>query len=101
MKRGFYISLITLLLLVGCNNAKYITVKQVKPINRNSYYNPKKDKKKKRVKYVRVKILKKSPEVKAPPPKKVKPAKAVKSEEMDSTEDLEAPTNEQDTTGLL
>jgi PBP1b-binding outer membrane lipoprotein LpoB len=92
------IALIGSLLLFGCNNTKYITVKHVKPVNRNRFYNPKKDKRKKKVKYVKVKILRKSPEVKAPrhkakKTKKVEPAKVVN--------EIKAPTNAPDSTGTL
>ncbi len=69
-------------------------------MNRNRFYNPKKDKRKKKVKYVRVKILKKSAEVKAPRKKKIKP----KSSKVDSArvvEPIKAPTNEPDSTGAF
>ncbi len=58
----------------GCNQGNYITVKHVKPVNRNRYYKKNKDKKKKRVKYVKMKILKRSPQTaSAPKQKKMKP----------------------------
>ena len=104
--------LITILLffigiLFGCNRTRYVTVKHVKPVNRNSYYNKKKDRKKKRVKYVRVKILKESKYVKAPREKKKKEKKQkeeeeeITEEEETNLEELEEPTNEPDSTGLF
>jgi len=95
----------TFSLLQGCNNSKYITVKHVKPINRNRYYNPKKDRRKKKVKYVRVKILKKSAEVRpakvrAPKKKKIK-SDSLNTSTTDSVDDIEENTDEQDSTGLF
>lgn len=84
-------------LLPACNNAKYTTVKHIKPVNRARYYNRKKDKRKKRVKYVKVRILKKSAEVKPP---REKPVKTRKSQvDSLSTDELVPPTNEPDSTG--
>lgn len=65
---------VILILIIGlfgtCNSAKYITVKHIKPVNRNSFFNKKKDNRKKRVKYVKVKILRQSKPEKAPKPQK-------------------------------
>ena len=88
-------------MLLGCNNAKYITVKHVKPVNRHRFFNRKNDKKRKRVKYVKVKILKQSPTVK---PAKSKPPKIKKNKEeepivSDSTQ-TEQVINEPDSTGI-
>lgn len=85
-------------LFLGCNNSKYITVKHVKPVNRNRAYNPKKDRRKKKVKYVRVKILKKSAEVK-PAKEKVVKKKKIKSDSTSMKEVITEPTNESDSTG--
>ena len=85
-------------MLFGCNNSKYITVKHVKPVNRNKPYNPKKHKRKKKVKYVRVKILKKSAEVK-PAKEKVAKKKKVKSDSTSTVDPISEPINEADSTG--
>ncbi len=69
-------------------------------MNRNRSYNPKKDKRKKKVKYVRVKILKKSAEVKAPKKKKIKP-KSNKADSARVVAPIKAPTNEPDSTGTF
>jgi hypothetical protein len=100
LKKLSTILIISILLTFGCNNAKYITVKHVKPINRSRFYHPKKDKRKKKVKYVKVKILKKSPIVK---PAKTKVAKVKKSKLKDdnSIDEIVEPTNEADSTGTL
>lgn len=90
------ISLLIIVILIGCNRANYITVKHVKPVNHNRYYNKKKDKRKKRVKYVKVKILKQSKAVK--PPRQ----KAPKKKKVKETESIPDETqNESDSTGLL
>ncbi len=60
---------------LGCNQGNYVTVKHVKPVNRNRYYNPGKDKRKKRVKYTKKKILKRSPNTPAAPAKAKRKAK--------------------------
>ena len=39
----------------SCSQQKYTTTKHIKPKTHNRYYNPKKDKKKKRTKLVRMK----------------------------------------------
>jgi len=79
----------------------------VKPVNRNRYYSPDKDKRKKRVKYVKKKELKRSKMVK-PPKKKKRKQKKTKEVESDSLniESLdegtqEEVTNEPDSTGLF
>lgn len=99
MIKNLVISLLALGLFLGCNNSKYITVKHIKPVNRNHRsYNPKKDRKKKKVKYVRVKILKKSAEVK-PAKAKVVKKKKVKSDTIPAKGLITEPTNETDSTG--
>lgn len=98
MIKYFTILSIVFGLLFGCNNSKYITVKHVKPVNRNRAYNPKKDRRKKKVKYVRVKILKKSAEVKPAKEKAIK-KKKVKSDSLSTKEIIEEPINETDSTG--
>ncbi|WP_040496239.1 hypothetical protein [Fulvivirga imtechensis] len=100
MKRVLTISLLVLSLLFACDSAKYTTVKHVKPDNRNRFFNKKKDKHKKRVKYVKVKILKQSKEVK-PPRKKPPKTKKIKETEEIKGQDLENVENESDSTGLL
>jgi len=98
--------LITFILIIwlalSCNSANYTTVRHVKPLNRNRYYNPSKDKRKKRVHTVKKKILKRSKAVK--PPRQKKPKK--KQVQSDSTQNIksdslniEKPTNEPDSTG--
>ncbi|MBL3658366.1 hypothetical protein [Fulvivirga sediminis] len=102
MKRLIYISVIIFMLLIACNSTKYTTVKHVKPVNRNRFFDRKGDKKKKRVKYVKVKILKKSPTVKPKKPKPPKKKKQKNTEELapsDSTK-LESIPNEPDSTGI-
>ncbi len=87
--------LIILLLPLGaCNQGNYVTVKHVKPVNRNRYYNPKKDKKRKRVRYKKMKILKRSPN---PPkaPARSKPAEKKAPQKQDTVQ------YESDTTGFL
>ena len=98
MRRRIYIILfIFLVSLFACNSANYTTVRHVKPRNYNRAYNPAKDKRKKRVKYVKKKILKRSKPVKVP---KQKPPKQ-KTVTTDSTtvEEIKQPTNEPDSTG--
>lgn len=100
LKRYTSILILIVLLLIGCNNAKYTTVKHIKPVNRNRYFVRKKDKQKRRTRYVKVKILKESKAVK---PAKVKPPKVKKAKEEeteDTEEDLEDPINESDSTGI-
>lgn len=80
---------------VGCNQGNYVTVKHVKPVNRNRYYNPKKDKQKKRVRYKKMKILKRSPEVKSKPTKDPKKKRSVPPQQKDTVQ------YESDTTGFL
>ena len=81
----------------GCNQGNYITVKHVKPVNRNRYYKPGKDKQKKRVKYVKMKILKRSPQTaSAPSPKKKK-----SGNRMEPPAKPDTVKNETDTTGFV
>ena len=91
------IGIILLVLWIGfaCNSANYTTVRHVKPINRNRGYNPSKDKRKKRVKLVKKKILKRSPEITPPKEKRTKD----KEVELDSI--AIPPPNEPDSTGLF
>ena len=97
--RPFLFILVFLFFVVqGCNRDKYITVKHVKPVNYKRPYNRKKDKRKRRTKYVRVKILKESREVK---PAKVKPPKPKKTKEPVVEEDLEEVIDETDSTGVF
>lgn len=104
--RSITILLLFIGILLGCNRTKYATVKHVKPVNRNRYFDKKKDRRKKRVKYVKMKILKESKYVKAPRKKKKKEKK--KDEDDDETTletleegELEETTNEADSTGLF
>ena len=103
-RRSIYIFLIFLMLACS-SGAKYKTVKVVKPVNRNRFYKPGKDKRKKRVKYVKKKILVRSV---APKPPKSKPVKEKKVEsdslntaQPDSLSTEKPIPNEQDTTGLF
>ena len=105
LARSIIIVLLLFFLSAGCNQTRYVTVKHVKPDNRNRPYNKKKDRRKKRVKYVRVKILKQSKEVKPP---RAKPVKAKKTKETTTEEtatgEIEPPaepTHEPDSTGLF
>lgn len=94
ISKGAFILCFLIFSLIGCNQANYTTVKHVKPVNRNRYYNPKKDKAKKRVKYTRKKILKRSPETPTAPSKmKKKPRE--KPQRQDTVQ------YETDTTGFL
>jgi hypothetical protein len=100
LKKLSTILIFSILLTFGCNNAKYITVKHVKPVNHKRFYNPKKDKRRKKVKYVKVKILKQSPEVK-PAKTKIAKVKKAKLKDDNSINELDKPTNEADSTGTL
>ncbi|GAA0894043.1 hypothetical protein GCM10009122_37230 [Fulvivirga kasyanovii] len=102
MRRILTISFLVIVILVGCNRASYITVKHVKPVNHNRYYNKKKDKRKKRTKYVKVKILKQSKAVKPPREKPPKKKKDKKDKEQETEKSIPDETqNEADSTGLL
>jgi hypothetical protein len=90
--RGVFILCLLICSATGCNQANYTTVKHVKPVNRNRYYNPQKDKAKKRVKYTRKKILKRSP---ATPTVKKKKTPDAKPQRQDTVQ------YETDTTGFL
>lgn len=94
LRKGFIIFLV-LWIGFACNSANYTTVRHVKPVNRNRGYIPGKDKRKKRVKLVKKKILKRSPEIKPPKKKRVKE----KEIELDST--AIPPPNEPDSTGIF
>lgn len=92
--RGFFVLCFLIFSATGCNQANYTTVKHVKPVNRNRYYNPKKDKAKKRVKYTRKKILKRSPETPTAPSK-------MKKKPKDKPQRQDTVQYETDTTGFL
>lgn len=87
------ISFFLIFSVLGCNQGNYVTVKHVKPVNRNRYYNPSKDKRKKRVKYTKKKILKRSPKTATAP---VKNRKKTKPPQKKDTIQYES-----DTTGFL
>ncbi|WP_185152540.1 hypothetical protein, partial [Fulvivirga aurantia] len=78
----------------------YRTVKQVKPLNRNRFYDRKKDKHAKRTHMVKRKSLVRSPEIK-PPRKKKKKSKPTKDIPSDSTQQVlpNKVENESDSTG--
>ncbi len=104
--RYLTIFFLVLLIIIGCNRTQYITVKHVKPDNRNRQYSRKKDRKKKRVRYVKMKILKQSKEVKPPRKKLVKKKKQEEESEegeLDANEvpQPDEPVNEPDSTGLF
>ncbi|MEP2771935.1 MAG: hypothetical protein ABJH05_07285 [Fulvivirga sp.] len=98
MRRKIYIIVFVFIVgLFACNSANYTTVRHVKPNNYNRAYNPAKDKRKKRVKYVKKKILKRSKAVKVPKQRKPKNKEVV--QDSVSVEELKPPTNEPDSTG--
>jgi hypothetical protein len=96
LRRYFFSCSLIFFLFVsaGCNQGSYTTVKHVKPVNRNRYYNPKKDKQKKRVKYTKKKILKRSPKTPTAPSRKKKPPKEPKQRQ-------DTVQYESDSTGFL
>lgn len=98
------LTLVLFISLLACNTANYTTVRHVKPNNYNRAYNPAKDKRKKRVKYVKKKILKRSKAVKVPRQKTKKKSitqDSTKTVIQDSTavEQIKQPNNEPDSTG--
>ncbi len=98
MRRNIYIILFLFIIgLYACNSANYTTVRHVKPNNYNRAYNPAKDKRKKRVKYVKKKILKRSKAVKVPRQKTAK--KKEVAQDTLSIDEIKPPTNEPDSTG--
>ncbi|MEM6526186.1 MAG: hypothetical protein AAGF85_16230 [Bacteroidota bacterium] len=98
MKRLLLLLLFVIFITQGCNRNKYIVVKHVKPVSHKRPYNRKKDKRKKRTKYVRMKILKESKEVK---PAKIKDPKPKKVKDEVQTEDIEEVVDEPDSTGIF
>lgn len=102
MRNSVFIILVIFALLIGCNKNKYITVKHIKPINRNRLFDKKNDKRKKRTKYVKVKILRQSADIKPAKKKKVKSNKTIKSDSTNvEAPTLDEPTNEPDSTGIF
>ena len=98
MRPFLFVLFILFFVAQGCNRDKYITVKHIKPVSHKRPYNRKKDKRRKRTKYVRVKILKESKEIK---PAKVKAPKPKKTKEPVLEEDLEEVIDETDSTGVI